>query len=183
MIRGRLIAHLKQTTELKDEFEDKIDALERNSLLLDDIGQMVVQAQEIKVETEAALNFAQSGPHRLEELMVAESGEGFSAYDAFLKCEEEDPLEKRFGPAGDGYQYHHIAEAGINEGAIPISRLQSTDNIIRIPTLLHEEISAAYGRSAPTARNMSLRQWLKGQSYQMQYDYGLNVMRELGILR
>ncbi|QXX76385.1 hypothetical protein MHY1_03225 [Methylovirgula sp. HY1] len=129
------------------------------------------------------MNFAQAGPHRLEALMVAESGEGFSAYDAFLKCEDEDPLEKRFGPAGDGYQYHHIVEVGINGGAIPTSRLQSTDNIIRIPTLLHEEISAAYGRSAPTARNMSLRQWLNGQSYQMQYDYGLNVMRELGILR
>ncbi len=114
MIRGRLIAHLKQTTELTDEFEDKIDALERNSLLLDDIGQMAVQARDLQIESEAALNFAQSGPRRLEELTVAESGEGFSSYNAFLKCEEEDPLEKRFGPAGDGYQYHHIVEAGIN---------------------------------------------------------------------
>lgn len=183
IIRSRLITYLKETTELKDEFDDKIDALERNSLLLDDIGQMVVQAQEIKVETAAALNFAQAGPRRLEELMVAESGEGFSSYNAFLKCEEEDWLAKRFGPAGDGYQYHHIVEESINDGAIPASLLQNTNNIIRIPTLLHEEISAVYGRSARTAQDMTLRQWLKGSSYQEQYDYGLYVLRDLGILR
>jgi hypothetical protein len=182
-IRARLIAHLKQTNEIKDEAEDKIDALERNSLLLDDIGQMVVQAQDLKLETEAALEFAQLGPRTLQELQVTEIGESFSSYDAFLKYEPEELLEKRFGRAGDGQQYHHIVEEAINDGAIPASQLQSTDNIIRIPTLLHEEISAIYSRSAPTAPNMTLRQWLKGQSYQAQYDYGLSVMRNLGILR
>ena len=184
MIRSRLITHLKQVGEVRNEAEDKIDAFERNSpLLLDDIGQLVVQAQEIKVETEAAFDFAQLGPRRLEELQVTESSESFSSYDAFYKHERGELLEKRFGPAGDGYQYHHIVEEGINTGAIPTSQLQSTDNIIRIPTLLHEEITAIYAGSAPDAPEMTLRQWLKGKSYQEQYEYGLKVMRELGILR
>ncbi|WP_219320636.1 hypothetical protein [Methylovirgula sp. HY1] len=60
VIRGRLIAHLKEASKLKDEFDDKIDALDRDSLLLDDIGQMVVQAQEIKVENRGRLEFCPS---------------------------------------------------------------------------------------------------------------------------
>jgi hypothetical protein len=183
MIRSRFIVHLKETEEIKDSIEEKLDALNRNSLLLDEVGQMVVQAQELEIETEAALDFAQHGAHLLEELMMAPDGEAFSSYDAFIKSGTEDTLAKRFGPAGDGYQYHHIVEEGVNDGIIPAGQLQNTDNIIRIPTLLHEEISAVYGRAAPDAPTMSLRQWLKGQPYQTQYDWGLKIMRELGILR
>ena len=170
---------MKEFDHVKDEAEEKFDPLERNSLLLDDLGQMVVQAQEIKTEVEAATAFAQQGPHRLEELLVSESNEAFSSYDAFLKFEREEWLEKQFGRAGDGQQYHHIVEEGINAQSIPPIELQSTNNIIRLPTLLHEEISAAYGEAAPEAPGMTVRQWLKGKSYQFQYDYGLKIMRNL----
>lgn len=182
IIRGRLVDYLKRTTNLEDEFEEKMDAL-GTPLLLDDVGQLVEQAEEIEIEAEAAANFVAAGPRRIDELKMANSGESFSSYDAFLKGNDEHPFEKRFGPAGDGYQYHHIVETGVNQGTIPESQLQNTDNIIRIPTLLHEEISAAYGRAAEATPSMTVRQWLKTQPFQVQYEYGLKFMRELGILR
>jgi hypothetical protein len=189
MVRTRLLAHLKQTSELelklKDPFEEKLEEFEDHSpLLLDDIGQMVVGAEEIKIETEVASKFVQLGPHRLEELQVAADREAFSSYKAFYKYDRlDDWLEKRFGPAGEGQQYHHIVEQGPNADSISAIQLQSTENIIRLPTLLHEEVSAVYGKAAPEAPGMTLRQWLREKPYEFQYQYGLKVLRDLAILR
>ena len=44
-----------------------------------------------------------------------------------------------FGAAGAGSQYHHIVtQGGLNAKKIPAELLQNTDNIVRLPTLLHE---------------------------------------------
>ena len=58
----------------------------------------------------------------------------FPSYNSFKRAD----LAKVYGPAGDGYQYHHIVEQSA-EGDISASELNSTRNIVRIPKLLHEE--------------------------------------------
>jgi hypothetical protein len=83
---------------------------------------------------------------------------------------------KRFGSAGDGYQYHHIVEqGGANANGFSAQQLQSTDNIVRIPTLLHEAINSEF--------SPSLRQEMQTKSFSEQQDKGIKVMRDLGIIR
>jgi hypothetical protein len=111
----------------------------------------ISELRKLSIEANAAIEFAQKGPHTLEEIEVSSNDyEEFSSYDEFQKL---DPIEyelvKRFGPAGDGYQYHHVVtQGGENATNIPAERLQNTENIIRIPTLLHEAVSAEYQRPA-----------------------------------
>jgi hypothetical protein len=100
----------------------------------------------------------------------------FLSYDAFKKVD----LAKFYGPAGDGYEYHHIVEQS-TEGDIPASELNSTRNIVRIPKLLHEEINSMYGK---TERNSGItrRAKLKGKTFEERREEGLDVMRDIGIV-
>ena len=95
----------------------------------------------------AALDFVKDGQHPSEDLQVStDRYEDFSSYDAFYKGEPSPEfLAKRFGPAGDGQQYHHIVtQGGTNAHNISPEQLQNTDNIIRLPTILHEAVNGAY---------------------------------------
>ena len=120
----------------------------------------------------------------LDELRVSPACESFPSYDAFYKnLSIEELLLKRFGRAGDGYQYHHIVEQGSANSQFSAPELQSTDNIIRLPTLLHEAINSRYYEDAETAPHLSIREWLRTKSFDDQRNEGIRIMRELGIIQ
>jgi hypothetical protein len=76
-------------------------------------------------------------------------------------------------------------QGGANASAFSPGELQSIDNIVRIPMLLHEAINSIYSSETRdgTARGASLRQRLRGNDFSKQYAQGLMVMRDLGIIR
>jgi hypothetical protein len=93
-------------------------------------------------------------------------------------------VAKWFGSAGDGSQYHHIVtQGGANGDNIPAAQLQNTDNIVILPTLLHEMVSDEYLKPPPEDASLTLCQWLQTQSYEIQREVGLNILRELHILK
>ena len=131
-------------------------------LMAADIARTVAEFRKLAIDAAAALDFVKDGPHSLEDLQVSSNGyEQFSSYDQFYKGGlTHELLAKWFGPAGDGQQYHHIVtQGGANADNIPPEQLQNTDNIIRLPTLLHEAVNAAYLDSSPDP-NMNMYQWL-----------------------
>jgi hypothetical protein len=92
-------------------------------------------------------------------------------------------LAKRFDAAGSGQQYHHIVtQGGANATKIPAEQLQNTDNVIRLPTLLHEAVNGEYSRRR-RGTNMTEYQWLQTQSYDVQREEGLRILRKLHILK
>lgn len=92
-------------------------------------------------------------------------------------------MAKRFGSAGDGYEYHHIVpQGGANAVNIPPEQLQNTDNIIRIPTLLHEAVNQAYAQTKE-GTNMTRYDWIQTQPYEVQREEGLKILRELHIIK
>lgn len=154
-------------------------------LMAADIARTVVEFRKLAVDAAAALDFVKHGPHTLEDLQVSTDGyEDFSSYDAFYKGEPSPEfLAKRFGPAGDGQQYHHIVtQGGTNADNISPEQLQNTDNIIRLPTILHEAVNGAYLKDSPDP-NMNMYQWLQTQPYGVQREEGLKILRELHILK
>ena len=151
-----------------------------------DIADTVAQFWKLAKDVTAALDFANQGPHALADLQVSSNGyEEFATYRDFVKSDLAlELLEKRFGAAGDGYQYHHIVtQGGANDGSIPAEQLQNTDNIVRIPTLLHEAVTGEYLRPADEDLNMTLYQWLQTQPYEVQRERGLKIPRDLHIPR
>ncbi len=103
----------------------------------------------------------------------------FSSFNAFRK----DVFGKYFGAAGDGYEYHHIVEqGGSGLDDLPAGIMNSTENVIKIPRLLHEEISAEYGANYE-GTGKTLREWLSTQPYEVRRAKGIEIMRKLGIIK
>jgi hypothetical protein len=129
----------------------------------------------------AATRFVNEGAHTLAQLRVSSEGLSFSSYGQFLKqdVEASADLEKRFGSAGDGMQYHHIIEEG---SGVASNLVENTDNIVRIPAILHEAINAIYATKSSKYGGLTLRDWLKGQSAVVKREYGIKVLRDLGII-
>jgi hypothetical protein len=91
-------------------------------------------------------------------------------------------IAKRFGGAGDGYQYHHIVtQGGANADNISAEQLQNTDNIVILPTLLHEAVTGEYLGKSPV-ESLNMYQWLQTQPYEVQREEGLKILRRLNIL-
>ena len=143
--------------------------------MIEDLPEIAAESAEENADIDAAEAVAEHDPLTVEELSTTGEEETFSSYDAFKKLD----LEKRFGPAGDGYEYHHIIEQSADFSQ---EQLQSTSNIVRIPRLLHEEINSIYARSAEDLGGQSLRRSLTGKSHNAQKEAGLKILRQVGAL-
>ncbi len=149
------------------------------------IARTISEYGQLAIDAAAALDFVKQAPYSLEDLQVSPSYEEFSSYIDFVKRHlNPDLMAKMFGSAGDGNQYHHIVtQGGLNEDNISPQLLQNTDNIIILPTLLHEMVSDEYLQPAPDNSGRTLYQWLQTQPYDVQREVGLNILRDLGILK
>lgn len=154
------------------EFVPVLDALD-TAALVEDLAEIAAGAVEENAEVDAAVAFVEQGPRTLEELTMSSDEKTFESFDDFTKID----LEKQFGSAGDGYDYHHIVEQG---SGLSAAELNSTSNIVRIPTLLHEEVNSLYAKYDEDL-GMSLRQSLQGASFERQRAAGLDVLRRIGV--
>lgn len=185
-IRLITVLGLRMTAEAAANIIPILDVL-ADVLLAHDAVQLYLKWRKLKIERQVASDFSKKAPYTLEELQVRSplGYEEFSSYDQFTKIAvDEEELSKRFGPAGNGYQYHHVVtQGGENKTKIPQAQLQNTDNIVRLPTLIHEAVSARYDEKAKQDRTKTLYQWLQTQPYEVQRAEGIEIMRELGILK
>ena len=113
-----------------------------------DIYRFAKQFVELRAAIKAATRFVNEGAHTLADLRVSQEFQSFRNYPAFVKADTvaNDDLEKRFGPAGDGMNYHHIIE---QESGASEAVTETTENIVRIPAILHEAISGEYQKAVP----------------------------------
>jgi hypothetical protein len=182
-LRTGLLAALRIGIEALGNLIPGVDVA-ADVMMVADIARTVVEFRKLAIDAAAALDFVNDGPRDLEDLQVSSSYEEFSSYDQFYKGElGPELLAKRFGPAGDGEQYHHIVtQGGANADNISPEQLQNTDNIIRLPTILHEAVDAEYLKSSPDP-NMNMYQWLQTKPYDVQREEGLKILRNLHLIK
>jgi hypothetical protein len=148
-----------------------------------EVAQTIEDYAELKTDVEAAKEFVDGGPRTIDELRVSQDDESFSSSRAFTKdLSVEEKLIKRYGPAGDGWEYHHLAGQGGDTSNVPSDKLHSTENIVKNPKLLHEEVSAVYSEKYENT-NMTVREYVQKQPYEYQREYGIKVLRDLGIAK
>jgi hypothetical protein len=56
-------------------------------------------------------------------------------------------------------------------------------NLIPVPRQVHEQISAYYSSIREFTGNLIVRDWLKTQSFEAQYEFGLGVLRMFGVIK
>ncbi|MEW6256636.1 MAG: hypothetical protein AB1592_11815 [Pseudomonadota bacterium] len=83
-----------------------------------------------------------------------------------------------------GTEVHHIVEqtAAMRSG-FPRAQIDHPDNLVRISTLRHWEVTAWYQRRSDRFKGMTPRQYLQGKSWSEKYQVGLIALRERGILK
>lgn len=183
-LRVSALKLLRLSAEVAANVIPILDVVADAALVLD-VADTVSQFWKLSTDVTAAFDFAQHGPRSFEELQVSSSGyEEFSNYGDFVKGELAlEAIAKRFGSAGDGCQYHHVVtQGGANADNIPPEQLQNTNNIVRLPTLLHEAVSGMYSEPSPV-KGMNMYQWLQTQPYAVQREEGLKILRRLNILK
>ncbi len=87
-----------------------------------------------------------------------------------------------------GYEDHHIVEGQYGSRSDQSNalrfgdRLESRENMVRIPKWSHVDISAWYSRLNPQY-GMTPREFLRGKSWAEQYAVGLEKLRDFGVLK
>lgn len=101
-----------------------------------------------------------------------------------------DELQDAVDEPRRGYEIHHIVEeqatsrnAQGNSRVFSQERLQSRENLVRIPYWKHVEISSWYSTRNMRYGDQSPRGWLRGQSWDQHYETGLEALREFGVLK
>ena len=66
-----------------------------------------------------------------------------------------------------------------------IIRHCNVNNIISVSKDVHNKITGHYNTTTFdfTAKGQSVRDWLAGNSFQFQYEYGLKVLRDFGVIK
>jgi hypothetical protein len=88
------------------------------------------------------------------------------------------------GRAGEGRDWHHIVEQhGANLQKFGAEAIQNPTNLLRVARDVHQQISAHYSSKTIQSGTQTVREWLKGQSYEAQRDYGLKLLKEFGVIK
>ncbi|MXV39397.1 hypothetical protein GO491_12070 [Flavobacteriaceae bacterium Ap0902] len=93
-------------------------------------------------------------------------------------------MVRALGPAGKDRAWHHI----VNQNRSNIAKfgpqaIHNTNNIVNLPHgkgTIHDKISRYYQSIKPESKGMKVRDWLKSKSFQFQYDYGIEKLKEFG---
>ncbi|WMJ23171.1 hypothetical protein RBG61_00505 [Paludicola sp. MB14-C6] len=103
-------------------------------------------------------------------------GKGFDSFN---------DAKKFLGSPGEGNQWHHIVEQSqIQKSGFSNQLIQNTDNLIAVDKATHAKISGYYNtKSFDFTGGLSVRDWLAGQSYEKQYEFGMNVLKQFGVIK
>lgn len=106
-----------------------------------------------------------------------------SRFDDPKTLEELEAQVSRSDALSIGYEKHHIVEEGPNKGNIPDTLLQGKDNIVSIPYYVHRDISDFYSTTNPEYGGKTPREYLRGKSFEEQYQFGIALLRRFGALK
>lgn len=87
------------------------------------------------------------------------------------------------GSPGIGKQWHHIVEqCQIMKSGFSTRMVNSTDNLVAIDTDVHRKISAYYSSKPDFTKGVTVRNWLASQSFENQYRFGIQTLKQFSSL-
>ncbi|MCY1036087.1 hypothetical protein OV207_31930 [Corallococcus sp. BB11-1] len=108
---------------------------------------------------------------------VATRQSGIKAWRSF------SGFKSAMGPAGQGKQWHHIVEQTPgNVRRFGPEVIHTTENVIAVDARIHERMSAYFSSKQRIAGGRVVREWLREQSYEKQREFGLQVLKQLGVI-
>ena len=90
-------------------------------------------------------------------------------------------MKRALGPAGEGRHWHHVVEQS-KIGQFAANAIHNVDNVISIPAPIHHQITGYYNSIQRFTGGKTVREWLNGQSFEFQRDFGMDILRRVGAL-
>ena len=91
-------------------------------------------------------------------------------------------LKEYLGHPGKGNEWHHIVEqCQIKNSGFKAEIIQNVNNVVNISAETHRKISAFYSSKHSFTEGLTLRNWLAGQSFSVQYEWGLRILKMFGV--
>jgi len=107
--------------------------------------------------------------------LAVDEGTGFGSFSA---------AKRALGPAGQGQAWHHIVEQTPNNVAnFGNEAIHNTNNILKLAHgagSIHARISGYYSSIQPFSEGQVVRQWLSTQSFEAQYNFGIQTLKDFG---
>ncbi len=128
--------------------------------------------RELKIDADAVKEFVDGGRRTLDQLLVSKESRPFESFEE---------LDAHFGPLPDGYCYRYLA---YELSDIPDKIFQDANNVVRLPIILDEEVTARYKAPGDEFLNdPSLECWLTSKPMDVKKLWALRVLANLGILK
>ena len=93
-------------------------------------------------------------------------------------------LKTHLDSPGDGKVWHHIVEQSqITGSGFSSEQVNNINNVIAIPHgkgSIHAKISGYYSSKQFFTGGKTVWQWLAGQDFKTQFDFGMNLLKEYG---
>ena len=156
---------LMDVEDLDDEFEPRLEGASGNGVpSTPGGGGGYGPISDIKTSGVPAGNAAAGG-----------SGTGYSSMSAFKRAN---------GSAGEGYEWHHIVEQSqIKKSGFSPEEIHNTNNVTRIETSVHREVSRYYSTKQGDLGGLTPRDYLRGRSYEFQFDFGKDILNRFHTVR
>ncbi len=83
-----------------------------------------------------------------------------------------------------GYNIHHIVEqtSAEKDGDFSRDQIDAPENLVRIPTLKHWEITGWFAKPNRNFGGQSPREWLRDKDWDVRRQLGLDALRDFGVL-
>ena len=95
-----------------------------------------------------------------------------------------DELQRAVSTPAVGYDIHHIVEQTPAErDGFTRDVIDSPQNLVRIPTMKHQEINGWYQRANPEFGGQTPREYLKGRNWEVRRSVGLKALKIHGVLQ
>jgi hypothetical protein len=105
---------------------------------------------------------------------IADTGKGFDTFR---------DLKKFLGSPGDGNEWHHIVEQSqIKKSGFSTRQINNVDNALAVDKATHRKISGYYSSIDTMTGGKRVRDWLAGQSFEFQYDFGIDILKRYGVI-
>jgi hypothetical protein len=108
-------------------------------------------------------------------LAAKAAAESKGARDSF---DSARAIKRYLGPAGDGKSWHHIVEESKTDQFGP-QAIHTFDNMVPLPNVDHHAISGFFSSSKDFSEGQRVRDWLRGQSFDQQHEFGLKQLRKI----
>ncbi len=149
------VAASRSTAEVVANENVEVTAVESHEVVLEDV--------------------ASEGLARVESVNDIVPNKGFNNFNE---------LKAELGSPGEGNAWHHIVEQSqISKSGFDSTQVNNINNVISIPHgkgSVHAKISGYYSSKQFFTGGQTVRQWLSGQSFQEQFEFGINLLREFG---